>query len=65
MAKRSKPLLVAPLIPLLGIVGFFGIDRLVHTRYLTAFVVIWVVLFAGLFVWIASQTLAARRARER
>ena len=65
MAKRSKPLVIAPLVPLLGIIGIFGVDRLAHTRYLTAFVVIWVVVFAGFFVWVASQTLAARRARER
>jgi hypothetical protein len=65
VAKRSKPMIVAPLIPLLGIVGIFGVDRFAHTRFLTAFVVMWVVLFAGLFVWIASQTLAARRARGR
>jgi hypothetical protein len=58
-------MIVAPLIPLLGIVGIFGVDRFAHTRFLTAFVVMWVVLFAGVFVWIASQTLAARRARGR
>lgn len=65
MGMRSKPLAIAPLVPLLGIVGIFGIDQLAHTRYLTAFVVVWVIVFAGIFVWVASRTLAARRARGR
>lgn len=65
MPRRSKPLVIAPLIPLLGIVGFVGVDQLQHTRYLIAFVVVWVVLFAGLFVYIASRMLEARRLRGR
>lgn len=65
MARRSKPMVVAPLIPLLGIVGFVGVDRLLHTRYLVAFVVVWSMLFAGLFVYIASRTWQARRVRGR
>ncbi len=48
MAKRSKPLVIAPVIPLLGIIGIFGVDRLAHTRYLTAFVVVWVVRVRGI-----------------
>ena len=65
MARRSKPLVIAPLIPLLGIAGFFGVDQLQHTRYLVPFVVVWVLMFAGLFVYIASRTLEARRLRGR
>lgn len=65
MSKRSKPLVIAPLIPLLGIVGLFGVSQLQHTRYLAAFVVVWCMLFAALFVYIASRTLAARRVRGR
>ncbi len=65
MPRRSKPLVIAALIPLLGIVGFIGVDRLQHTRYLVAFVVLWCMLFAALFVYIASRTLAARRVRGR
>lgn len=65
MARRSKPLVVAPLIPLLGITGFFGVDRLQGTRYLTPFVVLWCMLFAALFVYIAAKALEARRVRGR
>jgi hypothetical protein len=56
---------IAPLIPLLGIIGLIGVDRLIHTRYLSAFVVVWILLFSGLFVYIAAKTMEARRARER
>ena len=65
MRRRSKPLMIAPLIPLLGIVGFFGVDRWQHTRYLAPFVVVWCMLFAGLFIYIAARTLEARRIRGR
>lgn len=65
MPRRSKPLVIAPLIPLLGIAGFLGVDQLQHTRYLIAFVVVWCMLFAALFIYIASRTLTARRARGR
>jgi hypothetical protein len=65
MARRSKAMMVAPLIPLLGIVGFFGVNELQHTRYLAAFVIVWCMLFAALFVYIASRALAARRVRGR
>jgi len=57
--------MIAPLIPLLGIVGLFGVDQFQHTRYLAAFVVVWVLVFAGLFVYIAAKTLEARRLRGR
>jgi hypothetical protein len=65
MPKRSKALMIAPLIPLLGIIGFVGVSQLQHTRYLAPFVVVWCMLFAALFIYIASRTLAARRVRGR
>ena len=65
MPRRSKALLIAPLIPLLGIVGFFGVDQFQHTRYLVPFVVAWCMLFAALFIYIANRTLQARRVRGR
>lgn len=65
MPKRSKPLVIAPLIPLLGIVGFIGVDHFQHTRYLVPFVVAWCALFAALFSYIAVRTLEARRVRGR
>jgi prepilin signal peptidase PulO-like enzyme (type II secretory pathway) len=65
MPRRSKALVIAPLIPLLGIIGFFGVDRLQHTRYLVPFVVVWCMLFAALFVYIAARAVEARRVRGR
>jgi hypothetical protein len=65
MPRRSKALLIAPLIPLLGIIGFIGVDQLHRTRYLVPFVIAWCMLFAALFVYIAGRTLAARRVRGR
>jgi len=65
MARRSKPMVVAPFIPLLGIIGIVGVDRLANTPYRTAFVVVWIVLFSGLFIYVASKMLEARRLRRR
>lgn len=65
MPRRSKALVIAALIPVLGIVGLIGVDQLQHTRYLVPFVVVWCVLFATLFIYIASRTLEARRIRGR
>ena len=57
--------MIAPLIPLLGIVGFLGVDRLQNTCYFVPFVVVWCLLFAALFVYIAARTMEARRVRGR
>jgi prepilin signal peptidase PulO-like enzyme (type II secretory pathway) len=65
MPRRSKPLVIAPLIPLLGIIGFLGVDRLQHTRYLAPFIAVWCLLFAALFIYIAVRTMEARRIRGR
>lgn len=65
MPRRSKALMIAPLIPLLGIVGFIGVDQLHRTRYLVPFLVVWCLFFAALFVYIAARTLEARRVRGR
>jgi prepilin signal peptidase PulO-like enzyme (type II secretory pathway) len=65
MRRRSKALVIAPLIPLLGIIGFFGVDHWQHTRYLAPFVVVWCLLFAALFVYITVRMLEARRVRGR
>jgi hypothetical protein len=65
MSQRSQALMIAPMIPLLGIVGFIGVDQLHHTHYLVPFVVVWCMLFAALFIYIVSRTLEARRIRGR
>jgi hypothetical protein len=65
MPRRSKPLRIAPAIPLLGIVGILGIDELQRTRYLVPFVVVWSVLLVALFGYVFNKMLEARRARGR
>lgn len=65
MPRRSKALVIAPLIPILATIGLFGVNRFQHTRYLAAFVVVWCVLFAALFIYIVMRTLEARRMRGR
>jgi hypothetical protein len=60
---RSRPLTIAPLIPLLGLAGILGIDRLHHTRFLPAFVIAWGLLFAALSVYVFNKMIEARRAR--
>lgn len=62
--RRSRPFLVAPFIPFLGIVGIFGVEQLHGTRYLSAFVVIWCLAFAGLFSYVLERALAARRGKK-
>ncbi len=57
-------MLVAPLIPFLGILGIFGIDQFHGTRYLSAFVMVWCILISGLFAYVLVRVLEARRARR-
>lgn len=61
--RRSRPFLIAPLIPLWAILAFFGVEQLHGTRYLSVFVVLMLVLLATLFTYVASQALQARRSR--
>ncbi len=63
MPRRSKPLMIAPLIPLLGIIGLFGIERLHGTRLLSGFVITWCLLLAALFAYVLNRMLEARRTR--
>lgn len=64
MPRRSRPLLIAPLIPLLGVVGIFGLEELHGTRYLTAFVVVWCMALAALFTYVLNKALEARKRRS-
>jgi hypothetical protein len=63
VGRRSKPLLIAPLIPLWGVLAFLGVETLRGTRYVAAFVVVMLLLLATLFTYVANQTLRAKRAR--
>ena len=65
MPRRIKPLMIAPLIPLLAIIGIFGVEQLHGSRFLTAFVVIWCAALAGLFAYALEKALEARRSRIR
>ena len=60
---RSKPLLIAPLIPLWGISAFFGVEELRGTRYLPLFITVMLLLLATLFTYVANQVLQARHRR--
>jgi len=61
---RSKPLTIAPLIPLLGLAGILGINRLHGTPYLVPFVVTWALLLAALFAYVFTKMMEAKRARS-
>ena len=64
MARRSKPLTIAPLIPVLGLAGILGVDRLHGTPYFVPFVITWCFLLAALFVYVFSRMMEAKRARS-
>ncbi|MGI4828625.1 MAG: hypothetical protein ACRYFU_10620 [Janthinobacterium lividum] len=60
---RSRPLLIAPLIPLWGILGLIATERLHGSPFMAPFVVLWTLLLAALFAYVASQAMRARRMR--
>ena len=62
--RRSKPLFIAPLIPLWGVLSFVGIQQFAGTRYEAPFLVFVAVLFAGLFSYVATHVIKARRERR-
>lgn len=64
MPRRSKPLMVAPAIPILGLAGIIGVDRLHGTRYLAPFVIAWALLLAALFAYVFTRMMEAKRARS-
>lgn len=62
---RSRPLLIAPLIPGWAILGFFGVEQMHDTIFLLPFAVFWSVLGLGLFGYILRQAIAAKRKQVR
>jgi hypothetical protein len=64
MPRRSKPFTIAPLIPLLAILGVLGIDQLHRSRFLTAFVIVWSLLFVALLAYVFTKMMEAKRARS-
>ena len=63
-ASRSKPLLIAPLIPLWAVLGFFAVSSLQGGPYLLVFLILWGLLLAVLFGYVLRQVLAARRSQR-
>lgn len=63
MPRRSKPLRIAPAIPVLGLIGFVGVDQLHGSRYLMPFVIVWCLLLAALFAYVFNKMMEARRRR--
>ncbi len=61
---RSKPLLLASLVPLWAILGIYAAETLRGTRFLSPFVIAWALLAAAFFGYVLRQTLAARRSRR-
>ena len=61
---RSRPLLIAPLIPLWAILAFFGAEQLRGTNFWVPFLVVMVLLLAALFAYVANQVARAKRTRS-
>jgi len=64
-ARRSRPFLIAPLIPLWGILAFFGVEQFAGTRFLAPFLAVMTALFLGLFYYVARRAMEARKLRRR
>ena len=62
---RSRPLLIAPLIPGWAVLGFFGVEQLHGTTPFLPFVVLWSALGLALFGYILRETIAAKRRTPR
>ena len=63
--RRSRPFLIAPLIPGWAILGFFGVEQTHGSAYFLTFAVLWSGLGLALFGYILRQALAARRRQAR
>ena len=63
--RRSRPLLIAPLIPGWAILGFFGVEQTQGRAYFLPFAVLWSALGFVLFGYILRETIAAKRRSPR
>ena len=61
---RLRPAMIAPLIPVWGLLGFFGVGQLGGTRWFTPFLLLMAVSFAVLFGFVARQVISARKLRQ-
>ena len=57
-------MIIAPLIPLWGVVAFAGLQQFAGTRYLAFFLVMMAMLFIALFGYVATHVVKTRRARS-
>ena len=64
MSRRSKPMLIAPLIPFVSIMGIFGLQTFHGSRYMPAFVVVWSLVMVALFAYILKQVIMAKRLQK-
>lgn len=64
MPSRSKPMMLAPLIPLWGVLAFAGLQQFAGTRFLVLFLVVMGIVFVALFSYVAAQVVKTRRARN-
>jgi hypothetical protein len=64
MKRRSKPLLIAPLIPLLALIGVLGIEKFHGTRYLADFVVCWCGANGLFVIYVVRKMREAKRTRS-
>ena len=62
--RRSKPIMIAPLIPLWGVIAFVGLQQFAGTRYLVPFLILMAMLFVALFSYVATHVVKTRRARN-
>ena len=62
---RSRPLLIAPLIPGWAVLGFFGVERMHGTVYWLPFAVLWSAVGLAFFGYILRQAIAAKRRQVR
>lgn len=62
--RRSRPMFIAPLIPLWGVIAFVGLQQFAGTRYSVPFLVLMALLFVALFSYVATHVVKSRRARN-
>ena len=62
--RRSRPLLIAPLIPAWAVIGVFVSEWLRGTHFFVPFVALWCVLGLAFAGYILRQVLTARRTRN-
>ncbi len=64
MPRRTKPMLIAPLIPMMGFLGILGLDEFHGTRWAHAVIGAWCVVMLGLTVYVVRQMMQARRLQK-